>query len=107
MLNPDVTVRGQGVMEKCTFCVQRIARARHDAKLAGRTIGDGEVTPACAQACPSQAITFGNLRDAASRVSERSREPQRAYHALHELNTRPAITYLAKVQRGRIEVEEG
>jgi molybdopterin-containing oxidoreductase family iron-sulfur binding subunit len=103
MLNPDVTVRAQGVMEKCTFCVQRIQTARQTAKDAGRPIADGEVVPACAQACPSQAITFGNLRDPGSRVSKVSDDAARGYHALHVLNTRPAITYLAKVKRGPLE----
>jgi molybdopterin-containing oxidoreductase family iron-sulfur binding subunit len=101
MLNPDVTVRGQGVMEKCTFCVQRIASARQDAKTAGRLIADGEVTPACVQTCPTHAIQFGNLKDPESGVSKRAEEnAARAYHALHVLNTRPGITYLAKVIRG-------
>ena len=100
MLNPDVTVRGQGVMEKCTFCIQRIQSARQVAKDEGRPIADGEVTPACAQTCPTQAITFGNLRDDKSLAREQAREGEsRAYHALHVLNTRPAITYLAKVTR--------
>jgi molybdopterin-containing oxidoreductase family iron-sulfur binding subunit len=101
MLNPDVTVRGQGVMEKCTFCVQRIAAARQDAKSAGRLIADGEVTPACVQTCPTHAIQFGNLKDPQSGVSRRAEENgTRAYRALHVLNTRPGITYLAKVIRG-------
>ena len=100
MLNPDVTVRGQGVMEKCSFCVQRVDRARQTAKDAGRLIADGEVTPACAQTCPSQAITFGNVRDAASRAVQTAKEAEaRSYHALHVLNTRPAIDYLARVIR--------
>jgi molybdopterin-containing oxidoreductase family iron-sulfur binding subunit len=103
MLNPDVTVRGQGVMEKCTFCVQRVASARQKAKDEKRPIADGEVTTACAQACPTQAITFGNLKDAASAVVKKSADPVRSYHALHELNTRPAVTYLAKVTRGPVE----
>jgi molybdopterin-containing oxidoreductase family iron-sulfur binding subunit len=103
MLNPDVTVRGQGVMEKCTFCVQRVASARQKAKDEQRPIADGEVTTACAQACPTQAITFGNLKDAASAVVKKSADPVRSYHALHELNTRPAVTYLAKVTRGPVE----
>jgi molybdopterin-containing oxidoreductase family iron-sulfur binding subunit len=103
MLNPDVTVRGQGVMEKCTFCVQRISAARQKAKDGGRAIRDGEVVTACQQACPTQAIHFGNLKDASSRVSKKFAEPVRSYHALHELNTRPAIAYLAKVRRGSVE----
>ncbi len=100
MLNPDVTVRGQGVMEKCTFCIQRIQSARQGAKDEGRLIADGDVTPACAQTCPTQAIVFGNLRDEGSRASKlAAQSPARSYHALHTLNTRPAITYLAKARR--------
>jgi molybdopterin-containing oxidoreductase family iron-sulfur binding subunit len=102
MLNPDVTVRGQGVMEKCTFCVQRIQSARQPAKDQGRPIGDGEVVTACQQACPTSAIHFGNLRDPASTVNKLAADP-RGYHALHTLNTRPAVTYLAKVRRGPVE----
>jgi molybdopterin-containing oxidoreductase family iron-sulfur binding subunit len=108
MLNPDVTVRGQGVMEKCTFCAQRIESARQDAKHAGRPIADGEITPACVQTCPTRALTFGNLKDAGSAVSRQvESEPVRAYHALHVLNTRPGITYLAKVRRGGESGEGG
>jgi len=101
-LNPDVTVRAQGVMEKCTFCVQRIQFARQDAKNAGghdAVIADGAVQTACQQTCPSNAITFGNLRDGASAVSQKA-AGKRGYHALHVLNTRPAVTYLSKVVRG-------
>ncbi|MCI0435029.1 MAG: 4Fe-4S dicluster domain-containing protein, partial [Gemmatimonadetes bacterium] len=101
-LNPDVTVRGQGVMEKCTFCVQRIAATRQTAKNQGRLIRDGEMMTACQQACPTSAITFGNLRDPQSQVAKKSGAP-RGYHALHMLNTRPAVTYLSKVQRGPVE----
>jgi anaerobic selenocysteine-containing dehydrogenase/Fe-S-cluster-containing dehydrogenase component len=99
MLNPDVTVRGQGVMEKCTFCLQRIQAARQVAKNEGRPIADGDVKTACQQACPTSAISFGNLRDPASQVSTLA-AGKRSYHALHTLNTRPAVSYLAKVQRG-------
>jgi molybdopterin-containing oxidoreductase family iron-sulfur binding subunit len=102
MLNPDVTVRGQGVMEKCTFCVQRVAAARQPAKNEGRPIRDGEVQTACQQACPTSAIQFGNLRDPQSRVSQAA-GGKRSYYALHALNTRPAVNYLAKVQRGPVE----
>jgi molybdopterin-containing oxidoreductase family iron-sulfur binding subunit len=98
-----VTVRGQGVMEKCTFCVQRIAAARQPAKDENRPIRDGEVTTACAQACATGAITFGNLKDPASAVVKQGSDPARGYHSLHELNTRPAVTYLAKVTRGSVE----
>lgn len=95
-LNPDVTVRARGVMEKCTFCIQRIRGAQHQARLEGRSLKDGEFTTACAQACPSDAIVFGDLHDPGSRVHQSSQD-HRGYHVLEELNTRPAITYLAKV----------
>jgi anaerobic selenocysteine-containing dehydrogenase/Fe-S-cluster-containing dehydrogenase component len=95
-LNPDVTVRARGVMEKCTFCIQRIRGAQNDARLENRTLRDGEFTTACAQACPSDAIVFGNVADASSRVAQIKQNP-RGYRVLEELNTRSAITYLAKV----------
>ena len=95
-LNPDVTVRARGVMEKCTFCVQRIRGAQNQARLEDRPIRDGEFTTACAQACPSDCIVFGNLKDPSSRVAQLSRS-HRGYHVLEDINVRPAITYLAKV----------
>ncbi len=95
-LNPDVTVRARGVMEKCTFCVQRIRGAQHQARLEDRRLKDGDVVTACAQACPSNAIVFGDTNDPASRVSQ-VREDHRGYHILEDLNVRPAVTYLAKV----------
>ncbi|MEE2664415.1 MAG: 4Fe-4S dicluster domain-containing protein [Myxococcota bacterium] len=98
MLNPDVTVRGQGVMEKCSFCVQRIQLARQPAKDEGRDIRDGEIVTACQQSCPTDAITFGNTRDAKAAVNTRVDE-RRSYYSLHMLNTRPGITYLAQVKR--------
>jgi molybdopterin-containing oxidoreductase family iron-sulfur binding subunit len=98
-LNPDVTVRSKGVMEKCTFCVQRIHVARTQAKKEKREVRDGEVTPACAQACPSQAIVFGNLRDPDSRVA-RHRDDKRAYRPLEHLYTRPAVSYMMSIRRG-------
>ena len=101
LLNPDVTVREKGVMEKCTFCVQRIRGAQNRARLEDRNIQDGEITPSCAQACPSEAIVFGDLRDPASRVAALARDP-RGYHVLAGLNTQPAITYLAKVVHGAV-----
>ncbi|HEX5386307.1 MAG TPA: molybdopterin-dependent oxidoreductase [Gemmatimonadales bacterium] len=97
-LNPDVTVRARGVMEKCTFCVQRIRGAQNEVRLESRTLKEGDVNTACAQACPSDAIVFGNLRDPDSRVYALSQD-RRGYHVLESLNTRPAITYLAKVRR--------
>jgi molybdopterin-containing oxidoreductase family iron-sulfur binding subunit len=95
-LNPDVTVRGRGVMEKCTFCIQRIRGAQHTARLEDRALRDGDVVTACAQACPSHAITFGDLNDPDSAVSRRQAD-HRGYHILEDLNVRPAVTYLAKV----------
>jgi molybdopterin-containing oxidoreductase family iron-sulfur binding subunit len=95
-LNPDVTVRARGVMEKCTFCIQRIRGAQNTARLENRPVRDGEFTTACAQACPSDAIVFGNVNDPASRVA-RLRQENRGYRVLEDLNTRSAITYLAKV----------
>jgi molybdopterin-containing oxidoreductase family iron-sulfur binding subunit len=96
LLNPDVTVREKGVMEKCTFCVQRIRGAQNDARLGNRRIKDGEVTPACAQTCPSDAIVFGDLNDPSSRVRALSAQP-RGYRVLEHLNTESGITYLARV----------
>ena len=95
-LNPDVTVRARGIMEKCTFCIQRIRGAQHTARLEDRAIADGEVMPACAQTCPSEAIVFGDMTDPGSRVSLAGRN-QRGYHIFEDLNVRPAVTYLAKV----------
>jgi molybdopterin-containing oxidoreductase family iron-sulfur binding subunit len=97
-LNPDVTVRARGVMEKCTFCIQRIRGAQNQARLENRPLRDGEFTTACAQACPSDAIVFGDMNDPGSRVSQAKRN-HRGYHVLEEINVRPAITYLAKVVR--------
>ncbi|HET7041160.1 MAG TPA: 4Fe-4S dicluster domain-containing protein, partial [Gemmatimonadales bacterium] len=96
-LNPDVTVRGRGVMEKCTFCVHRIRGAQHTARLENRPLADGDVVTACQQACPSGAITVGNVKDPAAKVVAAARSP-RGYHIFEELNARPAMTYLAKVR---------
>ena len=95
-LNPDVTVRGKGVMEKCTFCVQRIREAEHRAKLEGRELAADEFTTSCAQACPSRAITFGDAADESWTVA-RLAEDRRAYHVFEELNTFTAVVYLKKV----------
>jgi molybdopterin-containing oxidoreductase family iron-sulfur binding subunit len=98
-LNPDVTVREKGVMEKCTFCVQRIRGAQNAARLADRPVQDGDIVPACAQTCPSEAIVFGDLNDPHSRVHQLAEDP-RGYHVLARLNTKPGITYLARVSAG-------
>ena len=98
-LNPDVSVRAKGVMEKCTFCIQRIRRAKDLAKGERRELVDGDVTPACAQTCPTEAIVFGDLDDPESRVS-RARKSERAGRLLEELGTEPAVTYLASAHPG-------
>ncbi len=95
-LNPNVTVRSKGVMEKCSFCIQRIKTAHNVAKNEKRGIRDGEVVPACAQTCPTGALTFGSLMDPASRVSQLIKDP-RAYQVMGYLNTKPAVIYLKKV----------
>ena len=98
-LNPDVTVRSKGVMEKCTFCVQRIVDGKNTARNERRPVRDGEIIPACAQTCPAEAITFGDLKDPKSRVSTLiAEEDRRDYRVLEELNTRPAVTYLKAIK---------
>jgi molybdopterin-containing oxidoreductase family iron-sulfur binding subunit len=95
-LNPDVTVRSKGVMEKCSFCIQRIKVAHTNAKNENRMIRDGEVIPACVQTCPTDALVFGNLMDKQSRVRQMVDDP-RAYQVMGYLNTKPAVIYLKKV----------
>jgi molybdopterin-containing oxidoreductase family iron-sulfur binding subunit len=96
VFNPEVTVRPRGVMEKCTFCVQRIDDVRQRANGEGRKVRDGEIVPACAAACPSSAIVFGDLKDPASEVS-RLASSDRGYRVLEELGVKPSITYLARL----------
>jgi molybdopterin-containing oxidoreductase family iron-sulfur binding subunit len=106
MRNPEVTVRSRGVMEKCTYCVQRIRAAEIDAEIQARPIGDGAVKTACQQACPSGAIRFGDLNDAASEVKRWKAEPH-GYALLAELNTRPRTTYLAAIRNPNLAMPGG
>ena len=95
-LNPDVTVRSRGIMEKCTFCVQKIRRAGRDAAQENRDVRDGEIGPACVQACPTSALNFGDLNNPDSKVSK-MKVDERAYRVLEELGTDPNVIYLKKV----------
>ncbi|MBI5187271.1 MAG: molybdopterin-dependent oxidoreductase [Nitrospinae bacterium] len=95
-LNPDISVRQMGIMEKCTFCVQRIREGKDRAKDEGRLAGEGDIQPACAQTCPVNAITFGNLKDPKSEVFKKSKDP-RGYRVLEVINVQPAVTYLKRI----------
>ena len=107
--NPDVSVRMRGIMEKCTYCVQRIERGKAGARLASPgapnyTLEDGQVVPACAQACPAQAIVFGDLTDKASRVSRQKHDPRR-FDLLAELGTKPRTSYLTRLRNPNPRIE--
>jgi len=109
VLNPDVTVRDRGVMEKCSFCIQRIQLAKIEAKRDGRQLEDGDIQPACAQSCPAQAIVFGDMNDPKSEVSQRMTDP-RYYRVLEELGVRPSIGYMTLVRNRadeKVEVHHG
>jgi Fe-S-cluster-containing dehydrogenase component len=101
VLNPDVVVRAKGVIEKCSFCVQRIQEKKLDAKNENRLLRDGEVVPACGQACPADAIVFGNLNDPESKISKYFND-ERNYHLLEELHILPSVGYLTKVKNKNI-----
>jgi molybdopterin-containing oxidoreductase family iron-sulfur binding subunit len=103
--NPDVSTRQRGVMEKCTYCVQRIGRARRTAKEEGRTIADGEVVTACQSACPTRAITFGDLNNPDSAAKSLKSDP-RNYALLGHLDTRPRTTYLADLRNPNGTLDE-
>ncbi|MCK3682655.1 TAT-variant-translocated molybdopterin oxidoreductase [Maribellus sp. YY47] len=97
VLNPDVTVRSRGVVEKCSFCVQRIQEKKTAARVAGRKVEDGEIQPACVQSCPADALVFGDLNDPNSKISKYFKN-ERNYHLLEELHTLPSVGYLTKVR---------
>lgn len=105
VLNPDVTVRARGVMEKCSFCVQRIQLGKLEAKKQKRRPKDGEIVTACAQSCPTEAIVFGDMRDPTTRISQllRREDGERAFHVLDSINVQPNVTYLTKIRNGAAE----
>ncbi len=103
--NPDVTIRARGVMEKCTYCVQRINTARIESKKAGQPIRDGQIKTACQQACPTEAIAFGDINDPKAKVAKLKASPLN-YEILNELNTRPRTSYLARVNNPNSEIIE-
>jgi molybdopterin-containing oxidoreductase family iron-sulfur binding subunit len=104
MRNPDVSVRSRGVMEKCSYCIQRINAAKIEADKENRNVRDGEIVTACQQACPAEAIVFGNINDPGSRVSK-LRAQQRSYQVIADLNARPRTQYLAEVLNMNQELE--
>jgi molybdopterin-containing oxidoreductase family iron-sulfur binding subunit len=105
MRNPDVTVRSRGVMEKCTYCIQRIQEAKIQADIDNRPVRDGEIITACQQACPAHAIVFGNLNDKTSQVAK-LRANVRSYQVIADINTRPRTTYVAEILNPSSQLEE-
>jgi len=105
MRNPDVSVRSRGVMEKCSYCVQRISAAKIEADKENRRVRDGEIVTACQQACPASAITFGNINDKQSKVAKLQSD-ERSYQVLADLNTRPRTKYVAAVLNPNPELED-
>jgi len=106
MRNPNVTVRSRGVMEKCTYCIQRINAAKIQSEKENRRIAEGEITPACVQACPTQAIAFGDINDPKSKVAQLKAQA-RNYSLLEDLSTRPRTTYLGRLRNPNPEIEKG
>jgi Fe-S-cluster-containing dehydrogenase component len=105
MRNPDVSVRSRGVMEKCTYCIQRIQEAKITADTENRRVRDGEIITACQQACPAQAIVFGDLNDKNSRAAK-MRANERSYQVIADINTRPRTTYVAEILNPNPQLEE-
>jgi molybdopterin-containing oxidoreductase family iron-sulfur binding subunit len=105
MRNPEVTIRSRGVMEKCTYCTQRIAAARIEAEKDGRRVRDGEIVTACQSVCPTEAIVFGDINDKTSRVAKLKKD-HRDYKLLNELNTQPRTSYLAALKNQNKEMPD-
>ncbi len=105
MRNPEVTIRSRGVMEKCTYCIQRIQSAKIESEKEGRHLRDGEIVTACQAVCPTDAIIFGDINDPQSRVSQLKRE-ERNYSLLADLNTQPRTTYLSALRNPNPEIAE-
>jgi molybdopterin-containing oxidoreductase family iron-sulfur binding subunit len=105
VINPDVTVRSRGVIEKCSMCVQRIQEGKLTAKKDRRRPVDGEIVTACAQSCPTEAITFGDMNDPESRVSKllKIEGEARAFQMLEEINVKPSVSYLTKIRNKDVD----